>query len=131
MKNNNNDTDEFVVLDRFQDYVVMSKTFRQFEWTGFDKNNQAVLYRGRIYQIHTFNHSDTSIAITVEDLRTGIKTSDKGQPQGWRSIITNHDQEIFDTCLTLANKIKEKILKEAADLKINEIKIVEPDYNIQ
>ena len=127
MKNNNTD-DDFVVLDNFQDYIVRTKTYKKFEYHTFAKE-QAVLYKGRIYHINTFDID--LLSVDVEDMKSGIKGDAKGRVIGLRRILKNDDLEIFETCVKLARKISNQIIKEAADLKINEIKIVEPDNNTQ
>jgi hypothetical protein len=116
--------DDFVVLDRFQEYIQKSDTFKKFQYKSVGENRQVILFKGRIYEVNTFSHSIELLAVSVEDVSTGIKGTDNKLQEGLRRLISNQDEKIFDICCKLAVKIKEKILEEAANIKINEFKIV-------
>lgn len=122
------DNDDFVVLDRFQEYIQKSKTFKQFQFHCMGNDNmKAALLNGRLFHVNTFSHGLEFLAVVAEDIKTGIRGTDSYGHEGLRRIITEQDEQIFDMCCRLSVKIKEKILKEAADLKINEIKILPID----
>lgn len=120
-------SDDFTVLENFESYIKKTELFKQFEWNVDyyinGKKGKDVLYHGRIYHVNAFSGSD--IGITVEDTLTGICYSTNFGHQGLTQIITDQDREIFAECTRLAKNIREKIIKQTAQVKINEFKIVD------
>jgi CYTH domain-containing protein len=131
MKSNNNNNDDFTVLDNFEYYIQKTELFQQFQWSADyyinNKKGKDVLYNGRIYHINVFSGSD--IGVTVTDMLTNICYSTNFGHQGLIQIITDQDREIFSLCTKLANNVREKIIKQAAQVKINEFKIITETEN--
>jgi hypothetical protein len=126
MKSNDNNND-FTVLDNFEYYIEKTELFQQFQWSADyymnNKKGKDVLYNGRIYHVNVFSGSD--IGVTATDILTNICYSTNFGHQGLTQIITDQDREIFSLCTKLADNIREKIIKQAAQVKINEFKIIE------
>lgn len=117
-------SDDFIILDDFQECVRNTELFQKFEWSTTDitKQGKTILYEGRLYHVETFYNN---IGVVATDTVTSISYSTNFGHQGLKEIITDQDRIIFSKCTKLANMLRDKIIKQAAQVRLNKFKIVE------